>query len=87
MFGFWGKSIHGNKGVNSAGLALIAGQFFNLCPLKEAIGNYGHMKVEHVPVTRKENLCPSEEESIMTMTRRRNMCPKETIKNMKLSRF
>jgi hypothetical protein len=28
MFGFWGKSIHGNKGVNSAGLALIAGQFF-----------------------------------------------------------
>jgi hypothetical protein len=28
MYGFWGKSIHGNKGVNSAGLALIAGQFF-----------------------------------------------------------
>jgi hypothetical protein len=22
MFGFWGKSNHGNKGVNSAGLAL-----------------------------------------------------------------
>jgi hypothetical protein len=27
MFGFWGKSIHGNKGVNSTGLASKAGQF------------------------------------------------------------
>jgi hypothetical protein len=30
MYGFWGKSTHGNKGVNSAGLALKAGQFFYL---------------------------------------------------------
>lgn len=28
MYRFWGQSTHGNKGVNSAGLALKAGQFF-----------------------------------------------------------